>query len=163
MQHEKDEETEVTKVKLKTWVLLIIAIALVYFGATYTIVALEEIAAKAQISPHIIAVTGVALGTSLPEVMVSMSAVRRGKYAIAVGNVVGSNLFNTFAVMAIPAIFGNLNIPETVLEFELPFMVGVTLLFVIISYTNRMNKWQGALLLLLYVYFVGYLFSSLPN
>ena len=150
-----DEETDRPQVDPKKYLLLIIGGLMVYFGATYTIYALEKIAAQLGVAPSIIALTVIALGTSLPEVIVSMAAARKGKHAIAVGNVLGSNIFNTYGVMAVPSFFGELKITEGLLAFPLPFMMVMTLLFAFIVLTNKIGQWVGVMLVVLYVFYIS--------
>lgn len=133
----------------------------VYFGAKYTIYGIEGFSTLAGISPEVISLTFIALGTSLPEVVVSISAAKKGKHAIAVGNVLGSNIFNTYAVMAIPSFLGELKIPENVLGFGLPFMLAVTFLFGIVTFSKKINVSEGFLLLLLYGYYLVEQFGSI--
>lgn len=155
-----DEESRPT-VTSKDIVKLLAGGVLVYFGAKYTIYGIEGVSMEAGISPEIISLTFVALGTSLPEVVVSMSAAKKGKHAIAVGNVLGSNIFNTYAVMAIPSFLGELKIPEGVIAFGLPFMVAMTIMFGAMTFSRRINKWEGVLLILFYVYYLSHQFGNL--
>jgi len=74
-------------------------------------------------------IVAVALGTSLPELMVTIAAAKKGKPEMAVGNILGSNIFNAFAVMGIPALIGTLIIPHNILTFGLPMMLIATLLY----------------------------------
>ena len=134
---------------------------LVYLGAKYTIYGIEGVSRLAGISPEVISLTFVALGTSLPEVVVSISAAKKGKHAIAVGNVLGSNIFNTYAVMSIPSFLGELKIPENVITFGLPFMVAMTVMFGAMTFSRRMCKWEGVLLLVFYVYYIAEQFSTI--
>ena len=150
-----DEEGERPKVKPIKYLLLVIGGVMVYFGATYTIYALEQIASSLGVSADIIALTVVAVGTSLPEVIVSMAAARKGKHAIAVGNVLGSNIFNTYGVMAIPSFFGELKFTSDIMEFPVPFMIVMTLLFAFIVMTNKIGKWVGVMLVILYVFYIS--------
>ncbi len=143
----------------KNWVLLIAGGLFVYLGAKYTIYAVENISLSMGISPEIIALSVIALGTSLPEVVVSIMAAKKGKHAIAVGNVLGSNIFNTYAVMGIPTFLGDLTIPPDVLQFSAPFMVAVTILFGMICLSKRISKWEGVMLVLFYVFFIVELFQ----
>jgi cation:H+ antiporter len=126
----------------------------VYIGAKFTIEALIKMAEALNIGSEMIAVSLVALGTSLPEVVVSITAAKRGQPDIAIGNVLGSNIFNTYAVMAIPSFIGPLSIPSTIVDFNLPLMVGVTLFFAFICISKQISRWEGFLLLLLYFYFL---------
>jgi len=78
----------------KSYLLLILGGILVWAGATYTVVSIQELSRIMKIESGVIALSLVALGTSLPEVIVSMNAAKKGKTSIAVGNVLGSNVFN---------------------------------------------------------------------
>lgn len=158
---DKDDDFERSKVDLKTWMILILGGVMVYYGANYTIDAIKSISAKVGVSPEIISLTAVALGTSLPEVIVSISAARRGKHAIAVGNVLGSNIFNTYAVMGIPALLGNLVIPADTLKFSAPFMIAVTVLFGLVCISRRISKWEGFAFVLFYAFYIGELLTRL--
>jgi len=132
----------------------------VFAGAHYTIYAIENVSNILEISPDLIALTVVALGTSLPEVVVSIAAARKGKHAIAVGNVLGSNIFNTYAVMGIPRFFGELTINSEIVDFGLPFMIGVSVIFALVTFSNRITRWEGAMLLLFYAYYIIQLISN---
>ncbi len=142
------------KAGVKNYALVIGAAALVYGGAHFTIVSIEEISETLGIPNEVIALTGVALGTSLPEVVVSVTAVLKGKSDIAIGNVLGSNIFNTFAVMGIPRLFGDLIIPASIMEFSIPMMVGVTIIFAFMFFESKINRWEGMMLIVLYCLFV---------
>ena len=141
----------------KAYAMLVVGGTLVYFGADYTIHSIVNLSSLVGISEEVIALTVVALGTSLPEVVVSISAVKMGKASIAVGNVIGSNVFNTFAVMGIPRLFGNLEIPSDVISFGLPFMVCVTILFLFICISKRISKWEAMLMIMFYILYISIL------
>lgn len=150
-----EEEIEKTKTNMKDWITIVIGAALIYLSAKYTIESLEDLATMANIPAHVIAITVVALGTSLPEVVVSLSAAKKGNHGIAVGNVLGSNIFNTYAVMAIPGLLGNLTIPEETMHFSVPFMIAVSILFGMICLTRTISKWEGFMLISFYLFFIG--------
>lgn len=156
-----DDEDKGDKPGAKTYAMLMLGAALVYFGATYTIKAMTEIANVMAIDPHIIALGAVALGTSLPEVVVSVKAAKAGNHGMAIGNVLGSNMFNTFAVMSIPRFFGDLKIPEETLTFDTPFMLAATILFGMICLTRKISKWEGAMLIIFYIFFLSQLAEKL--
>jgi len=149
-----DNDDQIDKVDVKEYLFVALGALFVFLGAKYTIFAIEQISLLADISPDIIALTGVAIGTSLPEVIVSISAAKKGKHAIAVGNVLGSNLFNTFAVMSIPRLFGDLKISELTISFSAPFMVAVTFMFLMVTLSKRINRSEGFVLLIFYVFFI---------
>lgn len=156
-----DDEEDRPTVVAKDIIKLIAGGVLVFVGAKYTIYGIEGFSREAGISPEIISLTFVALGTSLPEVVVSVTAARKGKHAIAVGNVLGSNIFNTYAVMAIPSFLGNLVIPQSVISDSLPFMIACTMIFGAMTLSKKMSKWEGFLLLILYGYFLANQFKTL--
>lgn len=151
-----DDSTDepVEKASLKSYGLLILGGVFVWLSADYTIEAITKLSELAGISSDIIALTGVALGTSLPEVMVSLSAAKKGKTSIAVGNVLGSNIFNTFVVMSIPSFFGSLAISPFILQSSLPIFIVVTILFGVMAKNQKITRWEGLLLLMVYSYFL---------
>lgn len=165
---EKKEGKKATKVKLevkkeplgiKVWGVLLLSGLFIFIGAKYTIESVVELSTILQIGTEIIAVTAVALGTSLPELIVSVTAARKGKGGIAIGNVLGSNIFNVFAVMGIPALFSSLVIPAGILSFSLPVMIIATLLYFFMTQEKEITIWEGWFLILFYVFFIGSIFG----
>ena len=160
----KEDPEEAVKNKgiiIKALIILAVSCLFIYLGAKYTIEAVIKLAEVFNVNKEIIAVSAVALGTSLPEVMVSLSAARKGNAEMAVGNILGSNIFNSFAVMGISALFGPLVIPASILTFALPVMVIATILFYVICHDNKVSLWEGWMLIIFYVFFIGKLFSPL--
>ena len=144
----------------KTYITLLVSGVVVWLGAEYTIQAISALSEMAGIPTDIIALTAVAFGTSLPEIIVSINAAKKGKTAIAVGNVLGSNVFNTYLVMSVPSFLGTLVIPDSILTTGLPLMVVLTILFGIVSNNKKITIWEGTLLLLFYVFFTVEMFSG---
>ncbi len=150
---EKTDKDDRPKASAKDYVFLLLGGILVKFSADYTIVAIEQLSKIMEINQDFIALTAVAIATSLPEVIVSIGAARKGKADIAIGNVLGSNLFNTYAVTAIPSFFGSLAITDSIINFGLPFMISMTVLMALMCITHRISKWEGSILLILYCFF----------
>lgn len=142
----------------KSYALVLLGGVLVWISADYTIVAISALSSIMGINSEVIALSLVALGTSLPEVIVSLNAARKGKTAIAVGNVLGSNIFNTYAVMSIPSFFGTLEIPQSILDFSLPMMIVMTILFAVMTLSRNISRWEGMVLILFYVFYLVELF-----
>jgi len=142
------------------YVMLVVGGALVWLGSDYTIFAIRNLSLLAGIEPEIIALSAVALGTSLPEVIVSLNAARKGKSSIAVGNVLGSNIFNTYVVVGISSLFGSLTVPGRVLDFFIPLMLIMTILFGIMSNNKKITRWEGVLLLMFYCLFAAEIFRA---
>jgi cation:H+ antiporter len=146
---------------LRSTLVLIGAAGLIYLGADWTVEAVVRISGLVGIGAEVIAASAVALGTSLPEVAVTVAAARRGRPEVAVGNVLGSNVFNAFAVVGASALVGPLVVPQSILNFGLPVMIIATLLAFFMIMEKEMTKWEGWLSLLFYVYFLGALFNLL--
>ena len=109
------------------------------------------------VSDVIIGLTIVAIGTSLPELAASVTGAIKHHSDLAVGNVVGSNIFNTLGVIGVPGLIQSYTVPNEILSRDLPIMLGVTLLFILLSLltrkTNGMNRSSGAVLLLCFIAF----------
>ena len=146
---------------LRSTLVLIGAAGLIYLGADWTVEAVVRISGLVGIGAEVIAASAVALGTSLPEVAVTVAAARRGRPEVAVGNVLGSNVFNAFAVVGASALVGPLVVPQSILNFGLPVMIIATLLAFFMIMEKEMTKWEGWLSLLFYVFFLGTLFNLL--
>lgn len=147
---ELPEKLENNKAILWTFVglvLLLVSSKLLVWGAS-------NIASDMGISDLVIGLTIVAIGTSLPELAATISSARKGETDLAVGNIVGSNLFNTLAVLAIPGLIQPLTVPEGVLSRDMPIMIGLTVLLLIFSFgcfkgsRFKINRSKGIVLVL---------------
>ena len=143
----------------KACLILIVSTLVIYLGANYTIESIIKLSVLLKIGKETIAVSAVAFGTSLPELAVTITAARKGKPEIAVGNILGSNIFNALAVMGIPALLGTLTIPHSIITFGLPIMLMATLLYVFITQDKEIAGWEGWLLLIFYIFFIGKLYG----
>lgn len=123
-------------------------------SAKFTVDATVEIAGILQVGEEVIALSVLALGTSLPELVVSIAAARKDATDIIVGNIIGSNIFNTFGVMGIPALIKPLDIPAEVIGFSLPMMLGATLLLCILAALGRTASLAGIFMIVLYLFFI---------
>ncbi len=139
----------------KDYVFMILGGLFVSLSATWVIGAITEISVLLNIAPTVIALSAVAIGTSLPEVAVSLAAARKGKASIAVGNALGSNIFNTFIVMSIPRFFGKLEIPSDIISVYLPLMIVMTILLGVMSNNRKITRWEGLVLILFYLWYFG--------
>lgn len=140
--------------KGKSWlavnfVLIGAGLALLGFGADFFVRGAVEIARLAGISEAIIGVTVVALGTSLPELAASVLAAAKRMPGVALGNIVGSNLFNTLLIAGVPAAFFPYAISPAIVQVSIPVMLGFTVLLMLFALTNRqVSRREGFLLLL---------------
>ncbi len=147
--------------RLKTLLFFILGAVFVYFGSEYTIVSISQLSLLLSVNSDFIALTILALGTSLPELVVSLQAAKRGNTGIAVGNVIGSNIFNTFGVLGISRLFGVIEIPANISEFGIYYALAVTLILVIMTRSKRITRFEGGMLLLLYLYYIVELSQNL--
>jgi cation:H+ antiporter len=147
------------RIGARVWLRLLGSLGLILLSAKYTVDAAVVLSAALGIGTEIIALSAVSLGTSLPEIVVATMAARQGNIELAVGNIMGSNIFNAFAVMGLPGLITPLVIPDDVIAFSLPFFLGVTLLYVLITVDARINRFESALLMLFYTYFIGHLYQ----
>jgi len=150
-----DEKVTKSKIDTKTILILLGAGAVIYFGATYLVKAIIKLSDLLNIGSEIIALSLVALGTSLPEVLVSVAAARKGKPEMALGNIMGSNVFNAFAVIGFPGLLVNLTVPGSILNFSLPLLIMVSFMFLAYIFYKRATKAMGIVFLLVYLMFLG--------
>ena len=127
-----------------------------YYGSELLVDNAITIAKSFGISEFIIGVSVVALGTSLPELVTSVIAILKGQSSISVGNLIGSNVFNIFAVLGITSAVNPLEADSFLIAIDLPIMLGVTLLtgvFLLIS--KQLGRIEGLLLITIYILYIG--------
>lgn len=149
---------EVT-IGVRVVVIAVVSLAFVVIGANYLVEAILDVAGAVGVGTEFVAITAVAIGTSLPEIAVSVAAIRQGSADIAVGNVLGSNVFNTFGVMGVPSLLGTLAVPPSIRNYALPVMVVATVLYLFIAQDREITRYDGLALLLLYAIFLVNLLS----
>jgi cation:H+ antiporter len=147
------------RIGFKDPLILLGSAIVIYFSADYLVESIIRISTYLNVGTELLALTVVSLGTSLPELVVSVVAVRKKNADMAIGNVIGSNIFNVFAVMGIPRLFGGIVVPESILKFSLPLMLVATFLCFFILEEKMINRWSGWLLVLFYIFFIGNLLS----
>jgi len=133
------------------------SIVAIYFSAVYLIESLQELSALMGIGEDIIALSALALGTSLPELAVTINATRKGKHSVAIGNIVGSNIFNSYAIAGIPALIQPLEVTANVTK-SLPIMAVATLLFLLFIIDGKISRLEGLCLASGYLLFMIWLF-----
>jgi cation:H+ antiporter len=139
---------------IRALILLLGACIGIYFGADYTVSSVSNIAAAFGIPPAIIALTVLSIGTTLPELAVNIAAIREGKAELAIGNVLGSCIFNAMVVPGGAAFFGDIQVSGVLLDFSLPFMLGCGLFFYLLTQDKKLSFWEGILFILIYALFI---------
>ncbi len=143
---------------------LLIGIVLLIFSSRILVWGAVEIAKFYHVSDLIIGLTIVAIGTSLPELAATISAARKKEFDLAVGNIVGSNIFNTLGVLGISGLIHPSRFDPKLLTRDYPVMIGLTIALIIFSIVwrkgkvNRLGRFEGALLLIAYIAYMGWLF-----
>lgn len=125
----------------------------------------SNVATALGISEVVIGLTIVAVGTSLPELAASIASALKGEHDIAIGNVIGSNLYNILAVLSLPGLIAPGPFPPEVLYRDQPTMIGLTIMLFLMGYgfgkAGRINRFEGLVLLCLFIGYQSLLFFSL--
>ena len=146
----------------KSLAFLIAGILVLKFGADYLVEGTIAIAKKFEISERVIAVTVVAIGTSIPELATSIVAALKKEHNLAVGNLIGSNIFNILAVLGVVASIKEITIIDSaILSFDYVWMIVITFIISLFIYAfskRQISRTEGVLLLLIYI---SYLYFSI--
>ena len=149
--------------------ILIAGLALVVFGADWLVDGASSIARRTGLSEFVIGLTIVGFGTSCPELVVSLTGAFEGNADVAIGNVVGSNIFNTLLILGLTAILVPVTITKENKTRDIPIMAGVTLLLILcgMSHTllglgqaDRLSRVEGVVFLLVFAAYLWYCFKS---
>ena len=141
--------------------LLVLGFVLLVKGADWFVAGAADIARRLGIPQLIVGLTIVAMGTSMPEAAVSIAAALQGSADITVGNVLGSNIMNILIILGLTAVITRVEIQESTLRYEIPFMMVATVLLLVLGYTGYSITFvEGVVLWALFLLFLGYLFRS---
>lgn len=135
----------------KCGLLVIVGIALLGFGAQATVVGASQLARLWGWSERLIGLTIVSVGTSLPEIVASGVSSLRGRSDIAIGNVIGSNLFNILVILGLTGVVMPLPVQNTLVDSDCWWMLGVTVLMIPIMFNGKqIHRWEGLVLVSVY-------------
>jgi cation:H+ antiporter len=149
----KPEESEVSYLKSLIWTL--VGLVLLIAGARFMLNGALGISEVLNISEAVVGLTVVAVGTSLPELTISLLAVIRGNTDVAVGNILGSNIFNLLGILGISVLFQPISFNPRILEFDQWILLGTAILLFVFMMTGRkLTRGEGGLLLFGYVAYV---------
>ncbi len=149
---------------LMNCLLLIVGITLVLWGADRFTDGACAIARRWNVSEMVIGLTIVALGTSLPEFMVSFFSVLKGSADMSVGNIVGSNIFNTLVIVGASAMMMKMPVERSLLIFDIPIsLLAALCLFSVAYFDGNIKRLDGAVLMLFFVFFLYYTFWRSRN
>jgi cation:H+ antiporter len=148
--------------------ILLTGLLLILFGANYLVDGSSSIAKKFGLSEFIIGLTIVGIGTSSPEMVVSFMSSFQGKADMAIGNIVGSNIFNTMMILGITALISPLAITRSNLRKDIPLNVLVTALLILLGMNatlfgcgeNQISRLDGVILLAIFAWYLWFSFKS---
>ena len=151
--------------------LLLVGLALVVFGADYLVEGASSIARKFGLSEFVIGLTIVGMGTSAPEMVVSFIGAAQGNADIAIGNVVGSNIFNTLLILGITALILPMAITPANKKRDIPVNIIITVLLVLLGMertffgigTDGLSRVDGAILIVMFIAYMWFCFSQKEN
>ncbi len=155
---QSNEEPEYASAGKSTLVFILSLLALI-FSSKYLIDSTLALSSIFNIPASSITLFAVALGTSLPELMVSVSAIKKGESDMALGNIFGSNAFNLLAVVGLPAAFASLPISQETMNIALPTLLLATVLFAFSGISKKIHTFEGVFYLIIYTYFIGKIFA----
>jgi cation:H+ antiporter len=148
----------------KAWIYFAVGLVGLLVSSKVLVWAAVNIAQTMGVSDLVIGLTIVALGTSLPELAASISSVLKGEDDLAVGNVIGSNVYNLLAVYSLPALIAPGPVDATVISRDFPVLLGMTgVLFILgigLSKAGNINRWEGSALLSAYLFYQWTIFQS---
>ena len=171
---DKDQDAESnadrSKVTFKSIVFIVLGIGAVLVGANYTVEMAVNIATGLAIPIGLVSIAAIAIGTSLPELFVSLQAIKNKETDLAIGNIFGSNAFNILMVVGIPGLFAQsfgtgepLLADPVVMELGLMVLVAASLILFVAGLARQIQRWEGAMMLLFFAFFLVKLLEFATN
>ncbi len=140
--------------------LVLIAVGFTFLikGADWFVDGAAGVAGKFGIPQLVIGLTIVAMGTSMPEAAVSITAAFKGSADITIGNIVGSNILNVLIILGLTAVIVSIAVAKSTVKYEIPFMIGISALLLVLGYTgNTVNRVEGVILWAAFISYLVYL------
>lgn len=138
-------------------VLLLLSLVVLYFGAEWLVSGGSSLAVRLGISPLIIGLTIVSIGTSAPELVVSAKAATMGQSALSIGNVLGSNLFNVCIILGISALIYPLAVKRQLLKLDVPLMIITSVLFLVLFSDGVISRAEAVVFIAAFMAYMAYL------
>jgi len=149
------------KLPLKVVFLTIFSLAVILIGASFAINMVVNIATALTVPIGLISITAIAIGTSLPELFISIQAIRSKKTELAIGNIFGANTFNMLVGVGLPGLFIPLMAGEVVMKLGLGIMLASSAILFVSSISGEIRRWEGLMMLILFIFFLIKLTSFL--
>jgi len=136
--------------------LLILGLVLLYFGAELLVGGAASCALRFGMTPLLAGLTVVAFGTSMPELVVSVKATLAGQGGLALGNIIGSNIFNITVILGVAAVIRPLKVEMQLLRLDVPLMIALTAALGLAVWLGGVERWLGALFVVTFFIYVGW-------
>jgi len=151
---ESSEKKEKGNVTIKMIVLIIFGILALLVGAKFTVDMAVNIATALAVPIGLVSITAIAIGTSLPELFVSLRAVKLNETELAIGNIFGSNAFNILMVVGMPGLIMPLTAGPVVMEVGVWVFIAASLILFVIGLARQVQRWEGIAMLLFFTFFL---------
>ena len=151
-----EEAAEMTKSPVMIWVNIVLGLACIVLGGQLAVNGATGIARMFGLSETLIGLTIVAIGTSLPELVTSIVAARKGQNEIAMGNVIGSNLFNILLILGVSAVITPIPVQATSI-IDCLFLITISVVFYLPARKGKLGRLPGAVMAAMYVAYTAYL------
>ena len=142
------------RLQAKSVAFIVLGIAAVLIGANYTVDMVVNIATALSVPLGLVSIAAIALGTSLPELFVSLQALKTGEAELAIGNIFGSNAFNILVVIGIPGIITPLVADDVVMQLGIGVLLAASAIFFVNGLARQIMRWEGVMMLLFFAFFI---------
>lgn len=147
-------KTRRSHLEAKTIAFIVLGIASVLIGAHYTVEMVINIAGALLMPIGLISIAAIAIGTSLPELFVSLQAIKSGETEMAIGNIFGSNAFNILVVIGIPALITPLVADAVVMQLGIGIFLAASAIFFVNGLARQIMRWEGIMMLIFFAFFL---------
>ncbi len=142
--------------KAKDFIIFVFGLGALLVGANYTVEMAVNLATAFEVPLGLISIVAIAIGTSLPELIVSMKAIKTGEADLAIGNIFGSNAFNILVVAGLPALLSPIPLiaDEVVMQVGLAILLAASAIFFVTGLSRRVMRWEGFMMLIFFTFFL---------
>ena len=158
------EEVQTEQGSMRWWIVALIFLVScvgLAFGADLLVSNAAMIAEDLGMSKRVISITMVAVGTSIPEVATSVIAALKKETDISVGNIIGSNIMNILSVLGITSVIGPIKVDAAIIRIDIPWMLAISVLLLLLmipASRSRITRWEGILMIMIYLLYIYFLF-----
>ncbi len=143
------------QLQAKSLAFILLGVVAVLVGAHFTVEMVINIASMLAVPVGLVSIAAIALGTSLPELFVSIQALKTGETELAIGNIFGSNAFNILIVIGIPALITPLYADEVVMHLGMQILLAASAIFFVNGLARQIMRWEGMMMLLFFAFFIA--------